>query len=56
VVVIAVGIWVLPEYQELAYAVVAALQGVAGALVVEFRGQRREAAIETRIETLTGRR
>lgn len=46
---IAVGIWVVPEYSELALAIVAALQGVAGALVVEFRSQRRDA--ETRAET-----
>lgn len=46
---IAVGIWVAPEYSELALASVAALQGVAGALVVEFRGQRRDA--QTRQET-----
>ena len=56
VAVVAVGIWVLPEYRDFALAVVAALQAVAGALVVEFRNERKIAALRTEVRSLTGRR
>ena len=52
VAVVAVGIWVVPEYRDFALAVVASLQAVAGALVVEFRGERKIAALKMEIKRL----
>lgn len=53
---VAVGLWVLPQYQEFALAIVAALQGIAAALVVHFRSERKIGALETRAKKLELRR
>ena len=55
VAIVAVGIWVAPQYREFALAIVAALQGVAGALIVEFRAERKVRAVKTEIRSLMGR-
>ena len=53
--IVAVGIWVAPEYRDFALAAVAALQAVAGALVVEFRSQRRTEAFRAEMSKWMGR-
>ena len=56
VVIVAVGVWVAPEYRDFALATVAALQAVAGALIVEFRSARKVDALQTEIKALRRQR
>ena len=51
-----VTLWVAPDYQTLAHTVVAGLQAVAVGFVMEFRGQRKIAALAAQIKTLANRR
>ena len=52
VILAAIGIWIVPEYREFALLVVAALQGIAAALVVYFVSERKIAALRTTIKQL----
>lgn len=53
--VIAVGIWIAPEYRDFALAIVAALQGVAAALITNFVAERKIAALRADIHELRSR-
>jgi len=53
--IMAIGIWVAPEYREFALAVVAALQGIAAALIVHFVAERKVSAMRMEIQSLLGR-
>ena len=50
--VMAIGLWVAPEYVEFALAIVAALQGVAAALIVHFVGERKIAALKAEVQRI----
>ena len=49
VVIIAVGIWIAPEYREFALAIVSALQGIAAALVAYFLGDAKLEELRTEL-------
>jgi hypothetical protein len=52
---VAIGIWVQPEYLELAIAIAVSLQGVAAALIVYYAAERKIAALEAEVRSYLGR-
>jgi hypothetical protein len=52
---VAIGIWVQPEYLELAIAIAVSLQGVAAALIVYYAAERKIEALEAEVRSYQGR-
>jgi hypothetical protein len=50
-----VGFYVAPEYQELALAIIVAVEAIALALVNQFVAERQLAAFKAEVRRLTGR-